>query len=725
MEGSLDFRLFKGKTPVVLQGEEAECGLVCVAMILRHFGKDVKLKTLRKSFNCAGLGMSFDDIRSLANEHNMSGEILRLELDQLKRCTLPLILHWDMNHFVVLVEFKGDHFIINDPAIGKRSLHSEEFSKHFTGWCMDLKPTSGFQKHKQKLNIELKDILEISKGYWPSVKASLWLATLSQLFVLAFPLSYKIIVDSVVLNGYDDLLFVFVSFFAALALFHFLVSIQRSREEVYLGTNLILQTTTSISSHLFSLPISYFESRKPSAIVSRITATRSLERILSSRFIGTIVDAILSALILVFLYIYSPILSNIIVISILVYAIAAYFHCKKVSHLEREGVISSSDETTNLTETVQAIQTIKLYNLESQQIDSWKEKYTSSLNSNIDINNSKLVFKHFGDLVTNCTRLLLIYFAVSQMLQGLLTMGQFFAVFMYGGLLTMRAKDLVNAIVEYQMLFIRLERLNDILEEEPEYKNLDRPVKRKLDGKISLSNVSFRHQSNKSDLINTLSFDVDAGDFVVIVGKSGSGKTTLLKLILGLYTPRSGKVCYDGLDINKFSLSDFRKQVGTVMQEDFIMSGSIAKNICLDKSKLNYDAMVKACQIAEIDRDIESLPMKYETFVKPVGGVLSAGQRQRILLARAIYREPKILLIDEGASALDSETELKINKNLQSLKITRISIAHRLESIKYADKVFSMEEQKFMFINEYLAKHHAALDRTAREKDKQLANAQY
>lgn len=719
MGSILDFRLFKEKTPVVLQGEDAECGLVCVAMILRHFEKDVRLKTLRKTIGTHS-GMTFEDIRELAEKHGMSGEVLRLELNQLKRCTMPMILHWNMNHFVVLTGTKGNKFLFNDPAVGRRELDQEEFSKYFTGWCMNLKPNSNFKKENLKLNMKIGDILNIAKGYFPSVKANFWLAILSQLFVLAFPLSYKIIVDSVVVDGHEDLLIIFTSFFFALAVFHCLVSLHRSREEIYLGTNLILQTTSNVNNHLFSLPIAYFESRKPSTIVSRITSTRSLERVLSSRFISTITDALLSILILICLYIYSATLANVIIISVAIYAILACFHCKQISQLEREGVVTASDETTNLTETVQSVQTIKLYNLEQQQIDSWKERYTSSLNSNIDINTSKVLFKHVGDLVTNSSRLMLIYFAVSLMLDGLLSMGQFFAVFMYGGLLTARARELVNTVVEYQMLFIRLERLNDILEEDSEYKNSDKPVKKELEGKVTVSNVSFRHQENKSDLIKTFNFEVNPGEYIAIVGKSGAGKTTMLKLILGLYKPRSGKIFYDNLDINKFSLRDLRKQVGTVMQEDFIMSGSIAKNICLSKDEIDKGRMIWACNIAEIKNDIDALPMQYETFVKPVGGVLSAGQRQRILLARAIYRNPKILVIDEGASALDPETELKINRNLKSLKMTRISVAHRIESIRHADRVFNMESAKFLSVSDYIECNQSSLFKINLEKDKTI-----
>jgi ATP-binding cassette subfamily B protein RaxB len=724
MGNILDFRLFKEKTPIVLQGEDTECGLVCVAMILRHFGRDIRLKSLRKSFG-VNPGMSFEDLRGLAAGYGMSGEVLRLEVDQLKECTLPLILHWGMNHFVVLVGIKSDSYVIHDPAIGRRILNQEDFSKNFTGWCLDLKPNGSFEKEKIKLNIELKDILNIAKGYWPSIKANLILAILSQLFILAFPFSYKIIVDSVVLDGNDDLLLIFASFFGALAIFHYIVSIHRSREEIYLGTNLILQTTSSINSHLLSLPITYFESRRPSTIVSRITSTRSLERVLSSRFISTVIDAALSLTILIFLYFYSTTLANVILLSIVTYSIMAFFHCRKISQLEREGVITASDEATNLTETVQAAQTIKLYGLEQQQMESWKERYTSSLNSNIEINNNKIMFRHAGDLITHANRLFLIYFAVSLMLQGTLSMGQFFAIFMYGSLLTTRAKELVNTIVEYQMLFIRLERLNDILEEEPEYRNSDKPVKRELEGRIDISNVSFRHQTNKSDLINTLNVEIKSGEYVVIVGKSGCGKTTLLKLILGLYRPRSGKIYYDGLDINKFSLRDLRKQVGTVMQEDFIMSGSISKNICLDKRNVDHERMEWACRIAEIKDEIDSLPMKYETPVRPVGGVLSAGQRQRILLARAIYRKPKILIIDEGASALDIETEVKINKNLKSLKMTRISVAHRIESIRHADKVFHIEDGRFMSVEDYFEKNNQVITQLSNDENNYLSDLKY
>ncbi|WNO11607.1 peptidase domain-containing ABC transporter [Teredinibacter sp. KSP-S5-2] len=705
MNNYLNFNKVKEKVPVLLQDYDHDGTLVCLTMVLRYYGNFKNISVIRKQSQQAHTGEAFEDLLKMADNCHLSAKQRRIEFNQIDKLLLPAIIHWELNRFVVLTNVSSSTITIHDPTFGKKVINRKEANKLFSGYSFELKPKASFDKPEQNKSFDLNEVFGLLSGFRSSLKASILLALFSQVFILSFPFCYRIVIDRVVENGDANLLFIILSFFTVLAIFHFLVSLQKAREELFLGTNLIYQTTSNVVRHLFSLPIKYFESRVPGDIVSRVTASRELEKVLSERFISSTINAAISILVLIIIFAHDLTIGFAFVLFIAIFSVISTIHFKKLAVIERESAINAEEERTNLSESVQSIQTIKLYAAEIEQLNEWDRKYITTLNSNIKKSRSRLLFRQSGDLIFNLNRLFVMYLSIMMVINGTFTVGEFFSIFIYGTLLTTRVRDLIESIVGYQMLFVRLARVSDILLEAPENTNTNNPAPTNLTGAISISNLTFKYPNEGKNLIENLSLDIVPGEFIVLTGASGCGKTTLLKLILGLYNADSGEIRYDDVSIKNSDLRGLRKQFGTVMQNDSIFSGSIASNIALFDSNPNYERIQEVAKLALIDDVIQKFPAKYDTIIRQNSGRLSAGQTQRVILARALYKDPKVLFIDEGTAFLDVETEIRLNRNLQSLNVTRIAVAHRPESIRLADRIFDLSEQQFIdkynFINKF------------------------
>lgn len=700
---ALNFDFFRNRIPAMLQAERSECGLICLAMVMRFYGSHKSLNSLRHRFKIGSSGVNISDLRDIASDLDFNAHAVRLDLSDIKKISTPIVLHWNFKHFVVLTRIKGKNFYLNDPALGRRVVNLEEFSKCFTGWALELKPTKEFERSSEQVGLGFGDILVWLRGFRSSLYSNFYASILAQIFILTFPFCYRLIVDQVVQENKVLLLPILLSFFSVLAIFHFFVSMARSREELYLGSHLVFQTTTNVLRRLFVLPMSYFEARRPSSVVSRVSAVRSLDKMLSSRFISTSIDAVLSIIIFGVVCVLSIKLALVLLVVLVVYVILAFLHYKRASNLELTAAAIGVDEQVKLIEAIQSMQTLKLFGKELDQLELWKSKYSETLNSNISISQEKFFFKHMGDLVFNLGRLLLMYLAISMVLEGSFTIGSFFVVFLYGTILITRARELVVAVVDYQTLFVRLDRVSDILLESPESISEHKRVSLDITGDISIRDLCFSYGNKRSDVFTNLNMEISAGEFIAIVGPSGCGKTTLLKLLLGLYSASSGIVSYNK-NIKKHNLKYLRRQLGVVMQDDVVISGTIKQNIAIFDKNIDDERVEFLAKVCLLEDVINSLPMRYDTKIRQGGGALSGGQRQRLFLARALYHNPRVLFMDEGTSFLDVECEKALSQNLASLDVTRVFIAHRPESIRLANRIYNVAEQKFVEKDEYLTK---------------------
>jgi ABC-type protease/lipase transport system fused ATPase/permease subunit len=394
---------------------------------------------------------------------------------------------------------------------------------------------------------------------------------------------------------------------------------------------------------------------------------------------------------LAMLFIYSAQLAGFVFAATLAYALLRLALYRVFRERSETVIQNKAREDSVFIETMRAMQSLKLFNREGERENQWLHRHADVVNANVGLGRARISFKVANDVIFGLENIVVIYFAARLALDNVLTVGMIFAFISYKTSFTEKAVLLVEKTLDFRILDLHLERLADIALSSPE-RGHDQALtyQREIRGGIELRNVCFRYAESEPFVLENIDLTIEPGRFITITGPSGSGKTTLVKIMLGLLEPTSGGVLIDGIPLQTIGARAFREQVGAVMQEDQLLSGSIADNICFFDAAFDHEWMVECAQLAGIHDEIMAMPMAYNSLIGDMGSSLSGGQKQRVLLARALYRRPKILFLDEGTAHLDLEREHLINENLRRLDITRISIAHRPGVIGGADAVFQV-----------------------------------
>jgi ATP-binding cassette, subfamily B, bacterial CvaB/MchF/RaxB len=441
--------------------------------------------------------------------------------------------------------------------------------------------------------------------------------------------------------------------------------------------------------HLVRLPLDYFEKRHVGDILSRFISLEPIRNILAEGLITAVIDGLMGLITLTVIFIYSWVLGLVVAAAFLLYLALRLALYRQFRERSEATIRSKAQENSTLIETLRAIQTLKLFNRENEREGQWLNRYAGVINASVRIGRTKILFMTLNEAIFGFENIVTIYLAVTMALAGQLTIGMIFAIMAYKQAFMNKGISLVEVILDFRVLELHVERLSDIVlsEREPGH---DRSIgyPRPINGRIELRNVWFRYAETEPFILEDVNLRIEPGSTVTIMGPSGGGKTTLVKIMLGLLQPTTGEVLIDGLPLPSIGLQEYRRQIGAVMQEDQLLSGSIADNICFYESGCDQERMIECAQMAGIHDEIMTMPMTYNSLIGDMGSSLSGGQRQRVLLARALYRRPKILFLDEGTAHLDIDRERHINDTLRRLEITRISVAHRPETIRAADRVF-------------------------------------
>jgi ATP-binding cassette subfamily B protein RaxB len=391
--------------------------------------------------------------------------------------------------------------------------------------------------------------------------------------------------------------------------------------------------------------------------------------------------------------VYSPSLSLIVFAALALYAILRMATYRVSRQLQEEVIEATAKEDTVFIETARAIQSIKIFGRESDREAVWQNRYADAINKGIKQSRLSIGFNTANQLIYGLENVLVVYVGARAVIAGDLSIGMLYAFMAYKEQFLTKATSLIEMAIQYRMLDLYVSRLSDIAltEQEQGYRQnglVERPIK----GAIELKDVTYRYAETEPEVLSGASLRVEPGEFVAITGPSGGGKTTLLKVMLGLFDPKAGSVLVDGIPLHHLGLQAFRSQVGVVMQDDQLLSGSIADNICFFDTHFDLAWMRRCAEMAGIDDEIMDMPMNYNTLIGDMGSTLSGGQRQRVLLARALYRKPRILFMDEGTSSLDIDKEREVNRALAELKMTRIVIAHRPDTIRAADRIVVLRD---------------------------------
>lgn len=688
------------KLPMYLQTEVAECGLACVAMIASFYGYKIDLLSLRRKYPVSLKGTRLTDLIELARRMELVSRALKLDLEDLPYLKTPCILHWDMDHFVVLKAVKGSKVIIHDPAMGVMKYSMAEVSKHFTGVAMELTPTTNFAKHTEITKLSLGDLWRSVKGIKLALIQILLLSVTLEIFAVVSPLFTQFITDQVIVTADFPLLYVLAIGFAILMLIQCATEYARSWIVMYMGNTLNIQLTSNLFHHMLRLPIDFFEKRHMGDIVSKFGSINAIQSKISTDFVEGVIDGVMVIITMFVMFLYSWKLSAVVIAALLCYIIIRVVFYPTFKLKNQESIIVSAKQSSVFMESVRAVLPLKVFGKEGQREGVWQNSYTDSLNLGIEVGKLGLIYRTINHLLFGAENIIIMIMGASMVMnnQGM-SIGMLMAYLSYRGQFVGKAQAMVDKVIEYKMISIHLERVGDIAltatEDEVMYGVNGAPpstVHREIKGSLRLDKLSFRYSEQDPFVFRNISFEIKAGESVAIVGRSGCGKTTLLKILMRLFKASSGSVYIDDVDIDKMNIHEYRSQIAAVMQDDVLLSGSITDNISFFDAELDLDRVYHCAKLASIHDDIARMPMGYESLVGDMGTTLSGGQKQRILLARALYARPKILFLDEATSHLDVFNEQAINNHVKQLGMTRVIVAHRQETVSIADRVINLEE---------------------------------
>ncbi|MBD1583277.1 peptidase domain-containing ABC transporter [Pseudoalteromonas sp. S16_S37] len=680
--------------PIILQSEAAECGLASLAMVAAYHGYNSDLISLRQKFSISLEGATLLDIMHFAEKLELTSRPLRIELEDLDALQTPCILHWDMNHFVVLKKANEKRIVIHDPASGEKTFTLEEASKHFTGIALELTPTKNFEKQEAKPSLKFSDFWSRITGLKRSLLLIFALSVLLQVFTLASPYYIQLVIDDVILTGDTSLLTVLaVGFFLVLA-FEIATNALRGFTLLHFGNQMNIQLGANLFHHLVRLPLSYFETRHMGDVVSRFGSLQQVKQLLTTGVIEAIIDGLMAIITLAMIFFYSPMLSLVVLIAVVLYALVRVAMYKPFRTISEQEIMARAEENSNFMETVRGIQTIKLFGSEVKREGQWQNRYANAINQNIRLGNFQIGYDAINRALFGIENIVVVYLAAQLVIQGGFSTGMLFAFMSYKRQFMDKTANLIEKFIEFKMLGLHFDRIADIALTEKEQLQPDKTKRHTIEGNIEIKNVSFAYSDASANVLNNLSLKINAGESVAITGPSGCGKSTLLKIMLGLIPIKSGEVLIDGIPLEQIGARQYRQQIAAVMQDDELLSGSVADNIAFFDTPIDMQKVVYCADLAAIHDDISAMPMGYDSLIGDMGSSLSGGQKQRIILARALYKDPKILFMDEATSHLDTSLESDINDAVSRLKITRVIIAHRKETIASADREIKLSKYK-------------------------------
>lgn len=658
-------------------------------MVLNYHGHKIDLQTLRSRYSVSLTGTNLQQLMAIGEALGLAGRALKLDLDDIYKLARPCILHWDMNHFVVLKKVGRNSITILDPARGERKVSMSEVGKSFTGIALELTPTSDFKKQDERIRLKLSSFWTRVTGLIPSLTKLFILSLLLQIFMLAAPYYTQTVVDEVIVSYDKPLLIVLALGFGLLVLMRVVTNALRGWVVLHMGAVMSVQMGVNLFRHLIHLPLSYFEKRHMGDVVSRFGSLNQVRELFTNNLVESIIDGLMAIVVLVVMFMYSPALAFVVIGVTTLYALSRALLYQPLQNRNEAAIMAQAKEQSNFMETVRGMQSIKLFGHQTQRLNLWQNRYADTINETYRLGQWQVSYQTINQLLFGIENVVVIYLAAVFVMEGDLTVGMLFAFLAYKGQFTERMAGLIDRMVEVKMVRLHLDRLSDIALTEKEDEGAG-AYPREIEGTVKLDKVSFRYAMNDPLLFDGLELTINKGESVAIIGPSGNGKTTLMKLMLGLLPPSSGKVEVDGVDITHIGLRNYRQQIGAVMQDDQLMSGSIAENISFFDTRLDMERVARCAQMAGIHDDISIMQMGYNALIGDMGNTLSGGQKQRVLLARALYRQPKILFMDEATSHLDVQLERHVNQAIKQLNMTRIIIAHRPETIINADRIIRL-----------------------------------
>ncbi len=678
--------------PVVLQSERAECALACLTMVATYFGYRTNLNALRQQYPVSARGAGLSDILNVAAALRLHARALRLEVEEFSKLQLPAILHWDMVHFVVLKRVDKKGVVIHDPAVGQTHCAWSEVSTHFTGVAVECLPSASFVKTRHSVRSKIGELFTRYPGFNSSMVQLFVLSLFMQLLAIANAFYVQLVIDESIAKNDQDVLIVLFLGFLLLMVVNVLLSFARNTVQLYFSNQLGFQMVSNVFSQLMRLPVDFFAKRHVGDIVSRFGAVQEIRKILSEDMISVVLDGIFAMVTIVVLLYFNVTLSLVVLAFVLLSTAFRLSLIGRIKNLSESQIVAEASANSVLMENIRAIEVIKFYCRELPRIYSWRNRYARQINANVQLLRFGIHVELANGLLTGVEHLLLIYLAALSVLEGSITLGFMTAFLALKSNFSTSVSSFVDKIVQIRLIRLQLDRLSDITCAEVEFDVLS-DCTRKADwrGSLSLRDISFRYMGSADAVFEHIDLEVQEGEVIAISGASGAGKSTLLKVMAGLVLPVSGQVLAGGIAITALGVRQYRDACAGVLQTDQLLSGTLLENITLYDEAVDYERLDDAVQKAGIDEFVAHLPMGLNSLIGDMGALMSAGQAQRILLARVFYKKARVLFLDEATANLDKDVELQVLRAIRAQGTTTIMVSHREAPLQMADKVYVLQ----------------------------------
>lgn len=707
----------KKKFPHYLQPDSKDCGPTCLRIIAKYHGKLVSLQEIRELTETTRIGSNLLKLSEAAEILGYRTLKVKLNYLDLKEVSLPLIVHWNSNHFVVVHRIHKNIVYISDPSYGLISYSKEEFLSHWIGnnsneyteegIALLLEVTPKFKKLKWESTDKssFKYLYQYLFKYKTLLLQLLIGLLIGSILQLIFPFLTQSIVDVGIQN--QDINFIYVVLIAQLMLFVGRTSVEVFRGWIllHLSTRINISLVSDFFIKLMSLPIAYFDTRMTGDIMQRINDHRRIENLLTGSTLSTLFSLVNLFVFGSVLMYYNLTIFLIFALGSILYIIWILFFLKRRKEIDYKRFSQLSQEQSTVIELINGMQEIKMNNAEKQK--RWGWEYVQARLFKVSIQSLALEqTQGVGSLFINEAKNIFITFTSALLvIEGNITLGMMVSIQYIIGQLNGPITQIVGFIQSAQDAKISLDRLREIHDKEDE-----EVIEKKLisnlapDKDLIIKKINFRYPGSAENVINDLSMAVPAKKITAIVGSSGSGKTTLMKILLKFYNPSKGNIHYGNNNLNTISYKTWRNNCGVVMQEGYIFNDTVACNIAVGEDTINQESLIRAVKVANIYDFIQELPLGFNTKIGNEGVGLSTGQKQRLLIARAVYKNPDILFFDEATSALDAENEHIIMNNLNSFlsNKTAVIIAHRLSTVKNADQIIVIDKGKIHEVGTHL-----------------------
>jgi ATP-binding cassette subfamily B protein RaxB len=666
-------------------------------MVASFWGHEIDIASMRRRFSVSSKGANLKALMQLAAALGLQTRPLKLNLAHLEQLKLPCVLHWDMNHFVVLKSVSKNRVRIHDPAVGIRTMTMSDFSVHFTGVALEAIPGSSFKEKEERQQFTYRDLMGRPTGLGASLGRVFLLGVVLQIVALLSPFYMQWIVDEALISADRNLITVLGIGFILLVILQVSVSMVRSWTVTVLATSLRFQWYGNVFSHLLRLPLSYFEKRHLGDVVSRFGSINAIQSALTTQFVEGIIDGLLVITTLVAMCFYNLLLASLALIAVTIYALMRWMVFLTLRAATAEQIVKAAKQQTTFLESIRGVQAIRLFNRGRERHSLWMNALAEQMNADLRVSKLAISYQTANTFLFGIERVVIIWLAALAVLDGKFSIGMLLAFASYKDQFSQRFSSLIDKLFDLRMLRVQGDRLADIVLTEPEPQTQEGEIDvAALDGSVELRNLSFRHADSEPFIIRDLSLTIPAGQCIAITGASGCGKTTLTKVLLGLLETHEGQILIGGAPLSHIGLENYRHIIAAVMQDDVLFSGSIADNIAFFDPAADQQRIEHCAALASVDQEIKAMPMRYLTLVGDLGTGLSGGQKQRLILARALYRNPKILIMDEATSHLDVVNERLISGAIAKLAMTRIIVAHRPETIAMSDRVVVMDQGRII-----------------------------